>query len=57
MNQTTLSIEIYPFRIVLCETGPHIWRRILVANGELHEMFREWFPGMNSEQLPMQSAA
>ena len=32
MNQTTSSIEIYQFRIVLRETSPHLWRRLLVAS-------------------------
>jgi hypothetical protein len=32
MSQPTSSIEIYQFRIVLCETSPHIWRRILVTS-------------------------
>jgi hypothetical protein len=32
MNQTTSPIEIYQFRIVLRETSPHIWRRILVPS-------------------------
>ena len=32
MNQTTSPIEIYQFRVVLRETSPHIWRRLLVRN-------------------------
>lgn len=32
MNQTTSPIEIYQFRIVLRETSPHIWRRLLVRS-------------------------
>jgi hypothetical protein len=32
MSQPISSIEIYQFRIVLCETSPHIWRRILLAS-------------------------
>src|ERR1017187_2458734 len=30
MNQNTSPIEIYQLRIVLRETSPHIWRRVLV---------------------------
>ncbi|MGH9437393.1 MAG: IS1096 element passenger TnpR family protein [Terriglobia bacterium] len=32
MNETTFPIEIYQFRIVLRETSPHIWRRLLVPS-------------------------
>jgi hypothetical protein len=32
MTQPTSPIEIYQFRLVLRETSPHIWRRILVAS-------------------------
>ncbi|MGH9628976.1 MAG: plasmid pRiA4b ORF-3 family protein [Bryobacteraceae bacterium] len=32
MNQTTSLIEIYQFRVVLRETSPHIWRRLLVPS-------------------------
>lgn len=32
MNQTTSPIEIYQFRVVLRETSPHIWRRLLLRN-------------------------
>ena len=32
MTQTTSPIEIYQFRIVLRETSPHIWRRLLVPS-------------------------
>jgi hypothetical protein len=32
MTQPTSPIEIYQFRMVLRETSPHIWRRILVAS-------------------------
>ena len=32
MNETTSPIEIYQFRIVLRETSPHIWRRLLVPS-------------------------
>jgi len=32
MNPATSSSEIYQFRIVLRETSPHIWRRLLVPS-------------------------
>jgi hypothetical protein len=35
MNQTTSPIEIYQFRIILRETSPHLWRRLL-ANLRLY---------------------
>ena len=32
MSQTTSPIEIYQFRVVLRETSPHIWRRLVVRS-------------------------
>jgi hypothetical protein len=32
MNQAASPIEIYQFRVVLRETSPHIWRRLLVRS-------------------------
>jgi hypothetical protein len=32
MSETTFPIEIYQFRVVLRETSPHIWRRLLVRS-------------------------
>jgi hypothetical protein len=32
MNQNTSPIEIFQFRVVLRETSPHIWRRLLVRS-------------------------
>src|SRR5487761_821443 len=32
MNEITSPIEIYQFRVVLRETSPHVWRRILVPS-------------------------
>jgi hypothetical protein len=43
MNQITSPIEIYQFRVVLCETSPHIWRRLLVRNDSTR-LRLEWTP-------------
>lgn len=32
MDDTAFSFEVYQFRIVLRETSPHIWRRLLVPS-------------------------
>src|ERR1035438_562901 len=47
MNQNTSPIEIYQLRIVLRETSPHIWRRILVPSDAtliaLHQVIQTAF--------------
>jgi hypothetical protein len=60
MTQSTSSIEIYQFRVVLCETSPHIWRRILVASDTtlivFHQVIQIAF-GWTTRRIRMAGAA
>ena len=39
MEQAKNAIEIYQFRVVLRETSPHLWRRLLVRSDGIVNLF------------------